>query len=341
MARIRDYDHLGLQRPGKSSPVLILTMSRNTLIQPRPTVGKYINPMLDYGFKVIFKESGKKQLLIRPLNEIFDLSIVDIDIRESEQMGLIRGAHRASYDLLCRSENGSRFIIEVQLANQEHFNERALFYTAIPIAKSMPKPVPDPKSRKKRKRVRRQRTHWDYDYPPVFFMGLMNFDIRHLNPTMSNPDEYIHFFSLRHEKTGELMTDRLRFAFLEVVRFDKSHDDCKTFEDRFLYMMKNLPTFAAEPELWDEDPYFRELIQEAEFANMTERQQERYLAKMKVQWDNENVLEYARKEAMREGRAEGRAEEALVVARRMLAKGIDVADIAECTGLSEEQIKAL
>lgn len=28
----------------------------------------YIDPMVDFGFKRIFKDSGKKQLIIRPLN---------------------------------------------------------------------------------------------------------------------------------------------------------------------------------------------------------------------------------------------------------------------------------
>ena len=43
----------------------------------------YIDPMVDFGFKKIFKDSGKKQLIIRPLNAIFGLDIADIDIRES------------------------------------------------------------------------------------------------------------------------------------------------------------------------------------------------------------------------------------------------------------------
>ena len=33
----------------------------------KPTI-KYIDPMVDFGFKKIFKESGKKQLIIRPLH---------------------------------------------------------------------------------------------------------------------------------------------------------------------------------------------------------------------------------------------------------------------------------
>ena len=53
-----------------------------------PTINKYIDPMVDFGFKRIFKESGKKQLIIRPLTTIFGLDIEDIEIKDSEQLGL-------------------------------------------------------------------------------------------------------------------------------------------------------------------------------------------------------------------------------------------------------------
>ena len=65
------------------------------------------------------------------------------------------------------------------------------------------------------------------------------------------------------------------------------------FEERFLWMMKNLPTFAEEPELWD-DPYFTDFM-----------------------------------------------EQAIETARRMLAMGLGQDVVAQVTGLTEEQIKAL
>lgn len=65
------------------------------------SVRKYIDPMVDFGFKKIFKESGKKQLIIRPLNVVFGLDLVDVDITESELLGLTEEERRASYDLHC------------------------------------------------------------------------------------------------------------------------------------------------------------------------------------------------------------------------------------------------
>ena len=77
----------------------------------------YIDPMVDFGFKKIFKDSGKKQLIIRPLNAIFGLDIADIDIRESEQLGLTEQERKVTYDMHCDTRDGRSFIIEVQLAN--------------------------------------------------------------------------------------------------------------------------------------------------------------------------------------------------------------------------------
>jgi len=58
---------------------------------------------------------------------------------------------------------------------------------------------------------------------------------------------------------------------------------------------------------------------------------------MTTERDIRNQIRYAEKK----GKAEGKEEEAVEIARRMLKKGLDTNDIAEYTGLSEEQIKAL
>ena len=300
----------------------------------KPTIGKYIDPMVDYGFKVIFKESGKKQLIIRPLNEIFDLDIVDIEIVESEQLGLTEEERKASYDMHCKTLGGEEFIIEVQLARQDYFMERAIFYSALTVAHEA------------------ERGAWNYHLHPVFFLGFLNFDIRHLDPARADPSRFIHKFSLREDETHEQMSPALRFAFLEVARFDKQKDACLSFEDRFLYMMKNLPTFAEKPELWD-DPYFLEMMNEAEFANMTTEQRIAYAQAMKNKWDYQNTINYARKEGREEGRAEGRAEgkaegilegkkeQSRETARQMLAEGLPVELVARCTKLTEEEIRTL
>ncbi len=131
---------------------------------------------------------------------------------------------------------------------------------------------------------------------------------------------------------------------MEVDRFDKAKDECETFEERFLWMMKNLPTFVEKPELWD-DPYFNEFMEQATFASMSFEEQEAYIASMKQKWDYDNSIEFAEQKGLARGREEGREEGmkqgALEVARRMLEDNEPIEKIVKYSGLTEDQIKAL
>ena len=101
--------------------------------------------------------------------------------------------------------------------------------------------------------------------------------------------------------------------------------------------MKNMPTFAEVPELWDDDPYFQEFLKQAEFANMTERQQEQYIAKMMREWDYQNSIDFAIEKAKTRGEMNAHIE----TAQKMLARHEPMEKIMEYSELTEEQIKAL
>lgn len=96
--------------------------------------------------------------------------------------------------------------------------------------------------------------------------------------------------------------------------------------------MKNLPTFAEKPELWD-DPYFNDLMEEAAFANMTWEEQEKYIASMKQRWDFKNTLDFAEMKGMEKGVEK--------VAREMLKDNVPIDTIVKYSGLTEEQVRAL
>ena len=115
--------------------------------------------------------------------------------------------------------------------------------------------------------------------------------------------------------------------------------------------MKNLPTFAEKPELWD-DPYFEDIMTEAEFANMTHQERHRYIMSMKDKWDNYAImktatrkgLEQGLKQGLEQGLAQGREERRAALeemVRRMKEKDIHVETIAEISGLRVEEIEAL
>ena len=106
-----------------------------------------------------------------------------------------------------------------------------------------------------------------------------------------------------------------------------------------------------------EEEIFCKLFDVSEFAQMTREQQRQYVKIMTTERDIKNQISYARKEALAEGEAaglekgraegeavgleKGRAEGRADIARAMKAKGIALELIAECTGLSPEEIRCL
>ena len=96
---------------------------------------KYINPYTDFGFKKLFGTELNKDLLISFLNALFNDSskeITDVQYLNGEHLGDGYGDRRAVFDVYCMTTNGSRFIVEMQKAEQSFFKDRSVYYSSFP-----------------------------------------------------------------------------------------------------------------------------------------------------------------------------------------------------------------
>ena len=82
---------------------------------------------------------------------------------------------------------------------------------------------------------------------------------------------------------------------------------------------------------------FEKLEKMAGIANLTKEERLEYDEALKVYRDCKNIVDYANVE----GRVQGREEEKISIAKSFKEKGTPVKLIAECTGLSEEEINNL
>ena len=283
----------------------------------------YVNPMIDVAFKYLFGTEKNKHLLKVLLENVFKKDIEDISYDNSEQIGESVDARNAYFDVVCKTPEGEEFIVECQVRPQDYFAERALFYTSRVISSQAPKGP------------------WDYAFKPVFFLGLINFI---MPENVGHGPGYVHRYSIRNNSTGDMMTDKLQFVFMEVGAFGKSYEECVSFEDKFLFYMKNLPTFAEKPNT-HKDQYFEELLQTAEYLAMDMETQAMYEKRLKEMRDIQNVENYFRRVTLAEGRekglAEGKKEGKKEDAIGMLRHGISIEIIADVTGLSPEEISSL
>ena len=128
---------------------------------------KYIDLMVDWSFKKIFGTEVNKDILIEFLKVIFpQYAISDITYVPTEQLGIMEDDRKAIFDVLCRTEDGKTFLVEMQRGYQKHFFERALFYTSFPIMKQGKKALAE---------EARGNRPWDFSLDGVFFLGILNF----------------------------------------------------------------------------------------------------------------------------------------------------------------------
>lgn len=127
---------------------------------------RYIDPFTDFGFKKLFGEEPNKDLLIDFLNELLrqqgGKQISSLTYANNERLGNTQGERKAIFDgpasrLYCESENGEKFIIELQKVRQQFFKDRSLFYSTFAIQEQALKGK-----------------DWDFRLNDVYTIGIMD-----------------------------------------------------------------------------------------------------------------------------------------------------------------------
>ena len=282
---------------------------------------KYIDLMVDWSFKRVFGTEVNKDILIEFLKVIFpQFAITDITYIPTEQLGIMEDDRKAIFDVLCKTEDGKTFLVEMQRGAQKHFFERALYYTSFPIMKQ---------GKKATAKEEEGAGPWDFSLDGVFFLGILDFEYEQDEMTE-------HRYQLLETTTLKRMTDKLEFVFVEVAKFNKGEDELETDLDKWLYLLKNMSTLLERPAAL-RDRVFGRLFDVAEYARLDDEERKNYVESMNTARDTYNQIDFA----LNKGIGIGLEKKAYEIARRMIAKGLDVDTIAELTGLTKEDIAKL
>jgi predicted transposase/invertase (TIGR01784 family) len=279
---------------------------------------RYIDPYTDFGFKKLFGTELNKDLLISFLNALFNDAkgeIKDVQYLNAEQLGDGYGDRRAVFDVYCVTEDGSRFIVEMQKAEQEYFKDRSVYYATAPIREQAPK------------------GKWDYHMDGVYTIGILNF----VFPDGEYPaDSYIHEIKLKDTQDNHVFYDKLTFVYLEMPKFNKREDELETMFDKWMFALRNLSRLLERPAALQER-IFKRLFDQAEIAQFSPAERREYAESVKDYWDYYSTMKTAHKKGKEEGRAEGRAEERLQNARSLKANGVPIDVIAKSLQLTDEE----
>ena len=91
----------------------------------------FADPKTDLIFKRIFGRKANRHLLIALLNDLLDLPperrIVSVEHLPPEQLPTLPGLKRSIVDVKCEEASGRRYIVEMQVNNQEAFEKRMVY----------------------------------------------------------------------------------------------------------------------------------------------------------------------------------------------------------------------
>lgn len=293
-------------------------------------MGRFINPFTDFGFHRIFGQEVHKELLIDFLNQLLkdERQIIDITFKNPilqpetiEDRGVI-------FDIHCRDDQGGWFVVEMQNGAQPYFYDRGIYYLSRAISNQGEKGK-----------------DWKFGLCPVYGIFLLNYK-------MGINSKFRTDVILADRDTGRMFSDKIRQVYLELPWFTKEPDECETDFERWLYLLKHMDTLERMP-FKARKAVFDKLLEVADVANLSKDERVLYDEALKRYRDYKNTIDYAEEKGIEKGikigeakglakgLAKGKAQEQRQIAANLKTQGVDIKTIAQCTGLSVEEISQL
>lgn len=282
---------------------------------------KFVDPKTDIAFKKIFGNDAHKSILIEFLNEMLELNypIESVDILNSYQPPKFEGLKNTSLDVKAKDSSEREFIVEMQVAKEAWFLQRAMFYSS----KAYSQQLSIGENYHKLK--------------PVIFLGILNFDAF---KTKSHFSRHL----IINKETHEHDLQDLEWNFIELKKFKKTESELQTVAEKWIYFIQQATSLDHIPENAN-TPALKLAYNIAEQHQWTTEELAVYDAQEMEIHRSQNVIETARIDGLAAGLAEGLAEGELkakhAIAKGMLVEGLNTEIIAKLTGLTPTEIKNL
>jgi predicted transposase/invertase (TIGR01784 family) len=280
----------------------------------------------DWAVKRMLRDKANFGVLEGLITVLLGEPVHIVEILESEGNQLTEDDKFNRVDVKARNDRDEIFIVEVQLTRQLYYLERILYGVAKTLTEH----------------IRLGRLY--NEVKKVYSISIVYFDL-------GQGSDYLYhgqstFVGVHSKDTLKISTKendviRMRtpeeiFPEYYIIRVNEFNDVATTPLEEWLDYLKNghIKDDTTAPGLSEA----KEKLQYMTMNQADRYAYERHLDAIMVQ---EDVLTTAKIEGRAEGRAEGERENALAVARRLKALGVETAIIAESTKLSAEEITRL
>lgn len=265
----------------------------------RTKAQSYVDLTRDAGFKTVLGSKTNKDLLIGILNYILPPENMVEDIIEymdREQTPPTVISKISYFDLTCKGKDGSLFIIEMQNHREKDFFQRCVYYGAETYSRELTPSM-------------------EYtDLRPVYVVAFLNFSYPHADESLWDSDNFIAQYIFKENRTNEIVPSTISVIFVNLKRFTKTSDECRTEKDWLFYLFRSINLFddlRNELEV-KKFPLVEKMEHACKFAAMDSEQYSKYANIMRCERDYFSSLSNAKAEAREEGLAEGREKGLLI-----------------------------
>ena len=287
-----------------------------------------ISPRVDLAFKIIFGVEEIKDLLISLINSIVGAEdqVSEVTLLNPYNPKNFKTDKLSILDIKATNQDGKRFNIEIQISDEADYDKRALYYWA---------------------KIYTEQLKVAEDYSKLskaIGIHILNFT------SIPEVKKYHNVFHITEKETGLLYFKDLELHTIELKKFSDSSDEeladivakVKNALDMWLaFLTRNDLLIADNLPKELNDPNLKKAINVLSVMNFTPEEREAYEDHLKwLRIEANTIRNYEQRGEIR-GKAEGRVERNIEIAKKMLSKNHSISDISDLTGLSPEEISKL
>ena len=280
----------------------------------------------DWAIKRLLRQKANFGVLEGFLTVFLNEPIKIVDILESEGNQQQANDKFNRVDIKAKNHKGEIIIVEIQNTSELYYLERVLYG----VAKAITEHINLGNTYKEVKKV--------YSISILYFDLGKGSDYIYVGQNsfvgLHTQDHLI--ISTKEKDTIVRKSPSEIFPTYILVRVNEFNKVAKSPLEEWVEYLK---TGVISPET--PAPGLQEAREKLKYYSMSDAERYAYDEHINAIMIQNDVLGNARLEGMEEGRAEGRAEEKNNIARKMLANGLSIEQIALITGLTEKEIKEL
>jgi len=294
------------------------------------SIARFIDPKNDFAFKQIFGTEKNKDILIHFLNDIIGYpdgqQITDVTFLETAQDPEIAAYRQSIVDVLCKTQDNTQIIIEMQVSKHKGFEQRAQYYAARAYSQQL---------------LEEDGEHKKLDVyaklKGVIFLAIADFTM------FPDKSEWVSTHQTRDIKSNDHDLRAFHFIFLELTKFKKAIDQLENIQEKWAYFFKHAEhsTLDDIKHLIGTDIIMQRAFDAINKAGWTVDELRTYDHIAKANLDNQVIEEQKIEDAKAEGKIEGKTEEKIEIAKKLIQLGISIQDILSATSLTKKQVEEL